>query len=120
MANTEPEEEFDDHDYTPNFIQRLLNRPPVSAEDHDEFVATFESFEMTHAGRAKTAAEHLMVYQATVLTYQVMSYQRIRVALTQMSIQMSIAPHSNRCLGKLMRGLNGGATLALRIEAIPA
>ena len=61
-----------------------------------------------------------LVYQATVLTYQVMSYQRIRVALTQMSIQMSIAPHSNRCLGKLMRGLNGGATLALRIEAIPA
>ena len=73
----DPEAGFDDADYTPNSIKRLLDNPPLlSGEDPVEFGLLFEEFESTDLGRAKTATEYVLVYSATMLTYQ-----RMKVAL---------------------------------------
>jgi hypothetical protein len=78
----DPEAGFDDADYTPNSIKRLLDNPQLPpGEDPNLFVQLFEEFESTDLGRAKTVAEYLLVYTVTTLTWDLMRYQRMKVAL---------------------------------------
>ena len=57
-TETEDEEGFDDTDYTPRFINRLLENPPLLPnESRDEFWQVFEDFESTDLGHAKTVTE---------------------------------------------------------------
>ena len=78
----DPEAGFDDADYTPRSIKRLLDNPPLlPGENRDLFVQLFEEFESTDLGRAKTVAEYVLVYTITMLTWELMRYQRMKVAL---------------------------------------
>jgi hypothetical protein len=81
-TETEDEDGFDDTDYTPRFINRLLQNPPLLPnESRDEFWQVFEDFEYIDLGRAKTVTEYMLVYSATVLTWEVMRYDRMKIAL---------------------------------------
>ncbi len=60
----DPEAGFDDADYTPNSIKRLLDNPPLlPGENRDLFVQLFEEFESTDLGRAKTVTEYVLVHR---------------------------------------------------------
>jgi len=81
-TETEDEDGFDDTDYMPRFINRLLENPPLLPnESRDEFWQVFEDFESTDLGHAKTVTEYVLVYSATVLTWEVMRYDRMKIAL---------------------------------------
>jgi hypothetical protein len=76
------DEDLDDRDYEPDFVKNLRKNPPLLANERaEDFEVVYESFEFTHYGRAKTDAEYLLVYQATVLTMQLMRYDRMKVAI---------------------------------------
>jgi hypothetical protein len=78
----EIEDADDDRDYTPRSIKRLLDNPPLlPGEDPNEFVQLFEEFEYRDSGFAKTATEYILVYTVTMLTWELMRYQRLKVAL---------------------------------------
>ena len=120
LANTaqpeiDMEEEFDDADYTPHFIQRLLDQPPLLPnESRDELWQVFGSFEYTDKGSAKTAVEYMLVYSATMLTWNVMRYRRMEVAL--------LRNQERPALESLVRKTHDGAamegaTAGLRIAA---
>jgi hypothetical protein len=77
------EEELDDDDYTPAFISRLLDDLPLLPdEDRDEFLQVFCQFEYTPSGRAKTAVEFTIVFNATMLLWELLRYYRVRAGIT--------------------------------------
>ncbi len=74
------DEEFDDKDYTPTAITDLLEAPPLLPhESEDQFVALFESFEQ--AANPKTVQEYWLVWYITNLTWEVMRYSRMKIAV---------------------------------------
>src|SRR5262249_24450948 len=74
------DEDFDENDYSPNFIKRLIDDPPVLPhESKDEFVQVFESYEFRPNGRPKTDLEYMLVYEATTVTFELLQLERIRV-----------------------------------------
>jgi hypothetical protein len=78
----EAEEHLDDSDYEPDFVKNLRKNPPLLGNECQvDFEMIFESYEFTHSGRAKTDAEYLLVYQASVLTMQLIRYERMKVAI---------------------------------------
>jgi hypothetical protein len=78
----EDEEQFDDNDYIPDFIQEMLDTPPVlPGESADAFVALFESYELDYKQRPKTDQEYFLVLQATTATWELMRYDRMKVAI---------------------------------------
>jgi hypothetical protein len=82
QRETETEEESDDDDCTPYFIRPLLENPPLLPhESRDHFMQIFRSFEFGDTCTAKTATEYLLVYSITVLTWEVIRYHRMKIAL---------------------------------------
>jgi hypothetical protein len=78
----EEEEGFDDSDYIPDFIQKLIDDPPLlPGESKDHFLQMFESFEFTSNGRPKTDVEYILVYQATMVTWDLMRLERMKVKI---------------------------------------
>ena len=76
------EEQVDDNDYTPDFIQGALKKPPIlPGESADAFEALFESYEFSYNQRPKTDSEYLLVLQATTATCALMRYGRMKVAI---------------------------------------
>jgi hypothetical protein len=72
------EEIYDDNDYIPDFIQELVDDPPILAgESKDGFARLFESFEMDYTQRPKTDLEYFWTYRATVATWEVMRYEHM-------------------------------------------
>lgn len=67
-AETPKDDEFDDNNYAPGFVEQLLRNPnSLPRNFREDFVRIFESFEWTHHGRAKTAIEYMLVTEATKL-----------------------------------------------------
>ena len=111
----DPEAGFDDTDYTPRSIKLLLEDPPVlPGESPNEFVRLFEEFESTDLGRAKTATEYVLVYTVTLLTWELMRYQRMKVALQRNQQRAAV---ESLFLKTHEAAMLEGAAPAVRIEA---
>jgi hypothetical protein len=74
----------DDTDRTPAFIQTLIDDPPLlPGETLDAFLEVFGSFEFSEGERPTTDAEYLLVYQATLLTWQLIRLERTKVKVVK-------------------------------------
>ena len=74
------EGEFDE--YVPLFVRAWLKKPPLMPnEQRADFISIFRSHEITHAGRAVTDADYRKVWQATVLTMELLRLDRLKVAI---------------------------------------
>jgi hypothetical protein len=72
----------DPPDFIPRFIQKQLDNPPLLAgESRVEFKSLFFQLEWSDQEGPKTVAEYAIVYQATVLTWNLQRLERMRVAL---------------------------------------
>ena len=72
----------DPQNFIPRFIQKQLdNRPLLAGESRVEFKSLFYQLEWSDQEGPKTAAEYAIVYQATVLTWNLQRLERMRVAL---------------------------------------
>ena len=101
----EGDDGLDDGDDTPEFIERLLKNPPIlPGECQGEFEQLFEKFEYTHLGRAKTVVESILVFNATTLTWELIRYHRMKVAI-QLNQQRG-------ALESLFRKTHEGAAMA--------
>ena len=82
IEEREEEEELDDDDYMPDFIRSLLERLPLLPNETEaEFMQVFCSFEYMGTSRAKTVGEYVLVYSITLLTWEVIRYARMKIAL---------------------------------------
>jgi hypothetical protein len=78
-VNDEPVQE-DDSDRTPWFIQKMIDDPPVlPGESAEAFVGVFQSFELSEGEPPTTDAEYLLVYQATMVTWELLRLERTKV-----------------------------------------
>lgn len=76
------EEGDDGADYLPDFIDAVLEDPPIlPGECKDDFVALFESFELDYAQRPKTDLEYTWVLGATVAQWELQRYERLKVGI---------------------------------------
>jgi hypothetical protein len=99
MSNDKP---FDDKNFPPQIITRRLKAPPVLPhESRDEFVELFNSFEIYTAPR--TTPDYLAVYQVTVLTWEILRYQDMKVSL--------VRNHQRPALDSMLRKTHEGAML---------
>jgi hypothetical protein len=99
MSNDKP---FDDKNFPPQIIKRLLQAAPVlPRESHEEFSSLYFSFE--HYTKPETTPDYLAVYQVTVLTWEVLRYQVMKVAL--------LHNYQRPALDSLLRRTHEGATL---------
>jgi hypothetical protein len=81
-AEADDEEEFDDKDYTPPFIQKVFDNPELlPREFQEDFGTVFEAFEYTDLGRAKTSLEYMLVMEATKLTLTLQHLERVENAI---------------------------------------
>jgi hypothetical protein len=72
----------DPPNFIPRFIQKQLDNPPILAgENRAEFKSLFYQLEWSDQDGPKTPAEYAIVYQATVLTWNLQRLERMRVAL---------------------------------------
>jgi hypothetical protein len=79
MSENGPEEQPDP---IPLFIRRQLDNPPIlPGENAREFKNLFYQIEYSAEDRAKTAADYLMNYQATVLIWNLQRTERLIVAV---------------------------------------
>jgi hypothetical protein len=79
MSENGPEEQPDP---IPLFIRRQLDNPPIlPGENAREFKNVFYQIEYSAEDRAKTAADYLMNYQATVLIWNLQRTERLIVAV---------------------------------------
>jgi hypothetical protein len=110
MSNDKP---FDDKNFPPQIIKRLLQAPPVLPhESRDEFAELFDSFELYTA--PQTTPDYLAVYQVTVLTWEILRYQDMKVSL--------VRNHQRSALDSMLRKTHEGAMLkgaeqAVKIDA---
>jgi len=78
-ALNEPVQE-DEPDRTPRFIQKMIYDPPLlPGESADAFLGVFESFELSEGEPPDTVAEYLLVYQATMVTWELLRLERTKV-----------------------------------------
>jgi hypothetical protein len=79
----EPEEEgYDDADYMPDFVRELIDNPPIlPGESEDAFIQLFESFEFDYKQRPKSDFEYMLTYQATVAAWELLRFERMKVAI---------------------------------------
>jgi hypothetical protein len=76
------EEGYDDADYMPDFIEAVLEDPPIlPGECKDDFVALFESFEFDYHQRPKTDLEYTWALQATIARWELLRYERLKVGI---------------------------------------
>jgi hypothetical protein len=89
----------------PRFIKCVLDNPPVLPGEHPgESVLLFEQFEYSHLGRAKTVAEYIIVFNATTLTWELIRYHRMKVAIMH--------SHQRGAVESLFRKTHEGASMA--------
>ncbi len=109
----ESEEEFDDNDYTPAFIKKLLDFPELlPREIREDFVHVFEAFEYTHGGSAKTTFEYILVSEATKLTLNLQNLDRVEGAI--------LINHQRPAVESLFRKTHEGAAIRNAEGAIHA
>jgi hypothetical protein len=78
----EDETEFDDAEYTPAFIQKVLDDPELLPHQiREDFVWVFEEFEYSHLGRAKTTYEYILVNEAAKLVLGLQHLDRLENAI---------------------------------------
>src|SRR3954447_16246963 len=69
----------------PLLVRKWLKNPPLlPSESRTDFMEIFRSYELTHAGKAGNGAEYWMVWRATVLTMEIMRYERMKVAIMRL------------------------------------
>ena len=77
MAGTE-----DPPNFIPRFIQKQLDNPPLLAgESLVEFKSLFRQLEWSDKEGPKTVAEYVIIYQATILIWNLRRLERMRVAI---------------------------------------
>jgi hypothetical protein len=82
QTNQDAEDEFDDRDYIPDFIYEILQNPPILPNEcHSSFEYLFESFEYGYSQRPKTDLEYFWTMQATISAWELMRYDRMKVAI---------------------------------------
>jgi hypothetical protein len=87
----DPVEIYDDTDYIPDFIQEMIDDPPIfPGESKDGFVGLFESFEFGYRQRPKTDLEYLWTFQAAVAAWETMRYERIKAAIVASERRMAV------------------------------
>jgi hypothetical protein len=68
--------------FIPRFIQRQLDNPPIlPGESAVEFRSLFREFEFSEQGGDRTAADYVMIFQVTLLTWRLLGLERMRAAL---------------------------------------
>ena len=106
MSNDKP---FDDKNFPPQIIKRLLQAAPVlSAESHEEFASLYYSFE--RYAKPETTPDYLAVYQVTVLTWDVLHYHIMKVAL--------LRNYQRPALDSMLRKTHDGAALKGAEQAV--
>ncbi|WP_029586515.1 hypothetical protein [Bradyrhizobium sp. URHD0069] len=99
MSEDKPSE---DKSYPLDVLMRLLDTPQLLPhENPKEFHQLFNSFEAY--GKAQTARDYIAVYQATVLTWDILRYHEMKVAV--------LSSHQRPALESLLRRTNEVATL---------
>jgi hypothetical protein len=80
--------------YPLDILNRLLNNPQLlSHEDPKEFLELFDSLE--DYAKPQTTRDYMAVYQAAVLTWEILRYQRMKVGV--------LAAHQRPALESLLR-----------------
>ena len=104
----------DHRDYMPKFIVRLLDNPPLlPGECPGEFEQLYEHFEYSHLGRAKTVIEHIIVYNGTMLAWELMRYQRMKGSATLNQQRVAVESLFRKTHeGALMEGAASGLRAA--------
>jgi hypothetical protein len=73
---------IDEHGNTPPFIVEMLHNPPILPnESKEEFFEIYQSYEMMEEGDAFTPAEYMLAFRATVLTFELIRYERMKIAI---------------------------------------
>lgn len=89
----------------PLFVRTWLKNPPLlPGESRSDLVEIFGSYELTHAGKAKTNAEYWMVCRATTLTLEIMRYERMKVAIMRLKERPAVE--------SMLRKTHPGAAMA--------
>ena len=93
---------FEDKSYPLDVLTRLLDTPQLLPhENPKEFHQLFNSFEVY--GKAQTARDYMAVYQATVLTWDILRYYEMRIAV--------LSSHQRPALESLLRKTNAAAAM---------
>jgi hypothetical protein len=99
--NAEPEdsnEGYDDAEYIPDFVQEWLDNPPIlPGESKDAFVEMFESFEFGYKQRPKTDFEYMLTFQATVAAWELVRFERLKVAIIMNERRSAVESLHRRC-----------------------
>jgi hypothetical protein len=94
----DPDEGYDDTDYCPDFIHEWLQNPPIlPGENGGAFEQLFESFELNYKQRPKTDLEYLLTIQATIATWELMRYERMKVAIVTNERRSAVESLHRRC-----------------------
>jgi hypothetical protein len=91
MASEQPIEEEqsgedegfeEEEDCSPDFIEELIRNPPLlPGESQSDFELIFESYEYGANGCPTSTSEYMLVYQATMITWQLMRLERMKVKI---------------------------------------
>jgi hypothetical protein len=74
--------EEEEEDCSPAFIEELIRNPPLlPGESQNDFGLIFESYEFGANGRPTSTSEYMLVYQATMITWQLMRLERMKVKI---------------------------------------
>jgi hypothetical protein len=73
---------IDEHGNTPPFIVDMLHNPPIlPGESKEEFFEIYQSYEVMEEGDAFTPIEFMLAFRATMLTFEVIRYERMKIAI---------------------------------------
>ena len=82
LKTEEAELPIDEHINTPPFIVEMLHNPPILPHESKEgFFEIYQSYEMMEEGDAFTPAEYMLAFRATVLTFELIRYERMKIAI---------------------------------------
>ena len=110
MSEVKP---FEDRSYPLDILKRLLDTPQLLPhENAKEFGQLFDSLEVY--GKAQTARNYMVVYQATVLTWDILRLHEMKIGV--------LHSHQRPALESLLRKTNAvaamkGAEPMMRVEA---
>ena len=100
MTNNSPPEDKDD--YMSLVVERLLaNVQLLPSEKREDFIELYKSLEAY--GKPRTDHNHMAVYQATVLTWDILRYQDMKVGV--------IRSHQRAALVSLLMKTHEGAAM---------
>jgi len=97
--------------YPFDILKRLLDAPQLLPhENKEEFIQLFESLEAY--GKPQTARDYLAVHQATVLTWDILRCQKMKIGV--------LRSHQRPALESLLRKIKVGAAVKKGISEIVA